>query len=396
MRAAQARRELSLARPQRIFIVAGEASGDELGALLMRALRAVHPNIQFAGVGSEAMKREGVESLFPLSDISVMGLLPVLARLPQLIVRIEQTARAIVDTAPDCLVIVDSPDFTHRVARRVRRALPQLPIVDYVSPTVWAWRPGRARAMRNYIDHVLALLPFEPAAYARLGGPACSYVGHPLIEHLEELSPNLSDRRERPLLLVLPGSRAAEVMRLLPVYGEALRLLFKEIGEIDVAVPVVSHVENLVRDGLRNWPVRPQLVSKEEKFLAFRSARAALVTSGVATLELALANVPMAVAYKVSRAEYLLKFLVSIDSIVLPNLIAGENAVPEFLQSGATPRALADALTPLVRSGPSRDAQLTAFARVRGKILAAGRCPSAQAAEIVLRYAAQERKSRGC
>lgn len=380
-----------MARPRRIFIVAGEASGDQLGALLMRALRAVQPEIVIAGVGGDAMTREGLESLFPLSDISVMGLLPVIERLPRLVLRINQTARAIVESAPDCVVIVDAPDFTHRVARRVRRASPQLPIVDYVSPSVWAWRPGRARAMRHYIDHVLALLPFEPAVYARLGGPPCSYVGHPIIEHLSELSPNTSTERKRPLLLVLPGSRAAEVSRMMPVYGEALRLLLGDVGGIDIAIPVAPHVEKLVQDGLRDWPAQPRLLSSGEKFSAFRSARAALVTSGVATLELALADVPMAVAYKVSRPEYLLKFLISVDSIVLPNLIAGENAVPEFLQETATPDALAEAVAPLMAGGSSRETQLAAFTRVRQKILAAGRCPSAQAAETVLVCAAQGR-----
>jgi lipid-A-disaccharide synthase len=387
--AAQARPGLSVARPPRIFIVAGEASGDQLGALLMRALKNIDSRVTISGVGGDAMKREGLTSLFPLSDIAVMGLLPVLARLPRLVARIEQTARAVIDARPDCLVIVDSPDFTHRVARRVRRVAPHMPIVDYVSPTVWAWRPGRARAMKDYIDHVLALLPFEPAAHARLGGPACTYVGHPLTEYLGELSPNVSSERERPLLLVLPGSRRAEVKRLMPVYGKTLALLLANRSEIDIAIPVVPHVEEVIRSCLRDWPVLPQLLSEREKFPAFRSARAALVTSGAATLELALADVPMAVAYKVSPPEYLLRFLVSVDSIVLPNLIAGENAVPEFLQEKATPDALAASLEPLIAGGAPRDAQLAAFARVREKI-ETDRTPSKKAAEIVLRYAAGE------
>jgi lipid-A-disaccharide synthase len=380
-----------LAGPLRIFIVAGEASGDQLGALLMRALRAAQPHISFAGVGGEAMASEGFPSLFPLSEISVMGLLPVLGRLPRLIARINETARAAAEFAPDCLVIIDAPDFTHRVARRLRLAQPRTPIVDYVSPTVWAWRPGRARAMRSYVDHVLAVLPFEPNAYARLGGPSCSYVGHPLVERLDELSPNESTGRERPLLLVLPGSRAAEVSRLMPVYGETLGILMQDNQRFDVAIPVVAHVEGLIKERLGAWPIEPRLISKDEKFPAFRSARAALVTSGAATLELALAGVPMAVAYKVSPPEYLLRFLVSVDSIVLPNLIIGENAVPEFLQEKATPWALAQALAPVIAGGAAREAQLAAFARVKEKILQAGAHPSAKAAEIVLQYAAHGR-----
>ena len=175
------------------------------------------------------MEAEGLKSLFPISDIAVMGILPVLARLPTLMARIRRTAEAIIADRPDVLVIIDSPDFTHRVARRVRAALPKLPIVDYVSPSVWAWRPGRAKAMRTYVDCVLALLPFEPEAYRRLGGPRCVYVGHPLIERLDELRPNADEARrrasERPLIVVLPGSRRSEVTRLMADFGGALASL---------------------------------------------------------------------------------------------------------------------------------------------------------------------------
>ncbi|HXE23622.1 MAG TPA: lipid-A-disaccharide synthase, partial [Roseiarcus sp.] len=182
--------------PLRVALVAGEHSGDQLGDKLMRALREARAgDVAFSGVGGEAMEAEGLRSLFPISDIAVMGILPVLARLPTLIKRIRATAAAIVADKPDALVIIDSPDFTHRVARRVRAALPSLPIVDYVSPSVWAWRPGRAKAMRAYVDCVLALLPFEPEAYRRLGGPRCVYVGHPLIERLADLRPNEDEAR---------------------------------------------------------------------------------------------------------------------------------------------------------------------------------------------------------
>lgn len=374
----------------RIFLVAGEASGDQLGAALMRTLRAACPETVFAGVGGEAMAREGLVSLFPLEDIAVMGLIPVLARLPRLVRRIAQTARAVVDEAPDCLVIIDAPDFTHRVARRVRAARPDLPIVDYVSPTVWAWRPGRARAMRDYVDCLLALLPFEPQAHIRLGGPRCVYVGHPLVERLDELTRPFQDRGARSLL-VLPGSRLAEVRRMTPIYGDALELLLRERADFEVVIPVAPNVEKTLRRELLGWPLTPRLIGQAEKFAAFRNARAALVTSGVATLELALAGVPMAVAYKVSRAESLLRFLVKVESIVLPNLIIGENIVPEFLQEAATPRALAEALRPLLRESAAREAQLAAFRRVRARLLEAGQTPSARAADIILEYASRGR-----
>jgi lipid-A-disaccharide synthase len=375
----------------RIFLVAGEASGDQLGAALMRALRAACPEVVFAGVGGEAMVNEGLASLFPLADIAVMGLIPVLARLPRLIRHIDETARAVADWAPDCLVIIDAPDFTHRVARRVRAARPDLPIIDYVSPTVWAWRPGRARAMRDYVDCVLALLPFEPLAHARLGGPRCVYVGHPLVERLNELTAHAPDGDGARSLLVLPGSRLAEVRRMTPIYGETLALLLRERADFDVVIPVAPNMEQALRHELRGWPVTPRLIGQSEKFAAFRKARAALVTSGAATLELALADVPMAVAYKVSRAESLLRFLIKVDSIVLPNLIIGEKIVPEFLQEAATPRTLAQTLRPLLRPSDAREAQLAAFERVRARLLEAGRTPSARAAEIVLEYASRGR-----
>jgi lipid-A-disaccharide synthase len=378
----------------RIFVVAGEASGDHLGALLMRALRSAEPGVVIAGVGGGEMAREGLASLFPLSDLAVMGLVPVLARLPRLITRLDETVRAVLARPPDCLVLIDAPDFTHRVARRVRARAPRLPIVDYVSPTVWAWRPWRAAAMRAYIDHVLAVLPFEPEALARLGGPPCDYVGHPLIEHIGALAPGGGEPRQDGPLLILPGSRSAEVRRMMPVYGAAAALLAREHPGLDMAIPVVPQVEAAIRAQLRHWRVRPRLLSQNEKFPAFRAARTALVTSGAATLELALANVPMAVAYRVSPIERLLKFLITVDSFSLPNLIAGERIVPEFFQGEATPRALADAVGRLLGEGPMRAAQQAAFATLRAKMLAGGAVPSARAAEIVLRHARRGQMSR--
>ena len=181
-------------RPLKVFLVVGEESGDQLGARLMAALRRQDETIAFGGVGGDRMAGEGFASLFPLHDIAVMGIGPVLRRLPTILRRIRETVAAVVAARPDVLVIIDSPDFTHRVARQVRARLPDLPVVDYVSPSVWAWRPGRARRMAAYVDRLLALLPFEPAIHARLGGPATSYVGHPLIDRPEVLRPAPGER----------------------------------------------------------------------------------------------------------------------------------------------------------------------------------------------------------
>jgi len=372
----------------KIFLIAGEASSDALGAALMRALREAAPEVSVIGVGGAAMTGEGLASLFLLEDIAVMGLLPVLERLPTVLARIAQTSQAVLDAAPDCLVLIDAPDFTHRVARRVRRQRPHLPIVDYVSPSVWAWRPGRARAMRSYIDCVLALLPFEPDAYLRLEGPRCVYVGHPLVEQLDALTP--AAPRDAGPLLVLPGSRRAEIARMTPLYGQTLSLLKKDVADLDVIIPVAPNMAAPLAEALRDWPFQPRLVEPAEKFAAFRAARAALVTSGAATLELALAGVPMVVAYRVAPLESLLRFLITVDSIVLPNLIAGDNFIPEFLQERATPPALAEALAMLLHSSKARDRQQAGFEKVRAEIAGAGVRPSARAARIVLDYARRQ------
>jgi lipid-A-disaccharide synthase len=382
----------------KIALIAGEASGDQLGFKLMLALREASPGVSFVGVGGERMEGCGLKSLFPLTDIAVMGILPVLARLPTLLARIRQAAAAVIAARPDALVIIDSPDFTHRVARRVRRALPGLPIIDYVSPSVWAWRPGRARAMRGYVDQVLALLPFEPEAHRRLGGPPCDYVGHPLIERLDELRPDAEEAVRRdadpPVIVVMPGSRRSEISRLMPAFGGALELIARAVGPIDAVLPTLPHVEREVRARAASWPVQPRIVVGEaEKLAAFRVARVALAASGTATLELALSGIPMVGAYKVSKLEEQLRFLITAPYILLPNLILGENAIPELVQGDCTRLALGDALVPLIVEGESRAFQERALARLDALMrLPGGEAPSARAARIVLETIGRKRQ----
>jgi lipid-A-disaccharide synthase len=373
-----------------IALVAGEKSGDALGAPLMQALRqALSPRkLAFIGVGGEGMEGEGLESLFPLSDISVMGFSAVIARLPSILRRIRETAAAVVAANPDALVIIDSPDFTHRVARRVRARLPGLPVIDYVSPSIWAWRPGRARAMRAYVDHVLALLPFEPEAHRRLGGPSCTYVGHPLSERLAEFTPSAEERAARdaspPLVLILPGSRRMEIRRLLPVFGETIAKL-DALHPIRPVLPAVDWLEPEIVARTRDWPVVPEIITGEAaKLSAFRRARAALAASGTVTLELALAGVPTVAAYKVGALEIrILRALVRAPFVLLPNLILGEKAVPELIQEECNAPALAAALCLLVADTAQRRDQLAALARVRERIAIEGKSPAARGAEIV-------------
>lgn len=387
-------------RPLSIYLVAGEESGDALGAALARALLRSQGNaIKLAGVGGRAMAAAGVISPYPIDDLSIIGLSGITRRLPTILRRIRETADAIVAARPDALVIIDSPDFTHRVARRVRARVPSIPIIDYVSPSVWAWRPWRARAMRAYVDCVLAILPFEPAAHLRLGGPPCLYVGHPLIERLAELRPNTDEAQRRradpPLVLVLPGSRSSEIRRLLTIFGDAIARLVAQAGPIEPVLPTVPHLLSSVRDGVAGWAVTPRVVVEPaEKWAAFRSARAALAASGTVTLELALAGVPTVAAYKVPFIEevvmrpYLTRTL---PSVILANLVIGENVVPEFLQRDCTPQRLAAALEPLLSDTPERLRQTEAFARL-DQIMALDAEPSAKAAAMVLDMARRGRR----
>lgn len=374
----------------RIWLVAGEDSGDQLGAKLMRALRVAAPDVTFGGVGGEAMAEESFASLFPLDDVAVMGYLPVLARARTLLRRIRETAEDIVAAKPDILVIIDSPGFTHAVAKRVRKAMPSLPIVDYVSPSVWAWRPWRAKGMRPFIDHVLALLPFEPEAHTRLGGPPCTYVGHPLIERLDALRPDAAAQARREQapspLVVLPGSRRSEIERLMPVFGPALARIARDLP-IEAVLPAVSRHRARIEELAKGWDVPVRIVGGEaEKYAAFRAGRAALAASGTVTLELALSGVPTVVAYKVSRVEeFIARRLIQVPSIVLPNLILGRNAMPEFVQAECSPDNLANALLPLLRGGPEREAQIAALDRMDElTILPGDDTPSRAAARVVL------------
>lgn len=381
----------SSARPLTIFLVAGEESGDRLGAALIRALRGRSASeTEFLGVGGAEMAREGLRSPVPISELSIIGVVDAVRRLPRLLRLIADAARAAIAAKPDALVIIDSPEFTHRIAKRVRRAVPSMPIIDYVSPSVWAWRPWRARAMTRYVDHVLALLPFEPEAHRRLGGPPCTYVGHPLSERVASLRPSLAEQRRRdakpPLILVLPGSRRSEVRRLLPPFSAALMHAAETLGPMEVVLPAVSNLQADIIEAVSGWPVRPRVICEEaEKQAAFRSARAALAASGTVTLELALAKVPTVAAYVVSEWDaFIARRLIQVPTVILANLVLGENIVPEFLQEKCTPEALSNALAQIVSDTPERQSQIDAFARLDEIMQIGSAVPSERAADIVI------------
>jgi lipid-A-disaccharide synthase len=374
-----------------IFLVAVEESGDRLGGALMRALkeRASVP-LRFTGVGGREMAAAGLTSLLPVEDFSIIGFTAIPKRLPRILSHMYKTVRTVLQRKPHALVIIDSPGYTLRVARWVHHFDRSIPIVDYVSPSVWAWRSGRAKSMRGYIDHVLALLPFEPGVHRKLGGPPCSYVGHPLIEEVAKLRPNNAEamrrRADPPIVLAMPGSRSGEITKLAAVFGETLGLVQQRVGPIDVVVPTVPHLLARVTQAAASWPVKPRIVVEQaEKQEAMRMARVALAKSGTTTLELAISGIPMVTAYKVSKLEAIvIKRLVRVPSYILANLVIGQNIVPELMQDDCTPENLAAALVPLIGDTPERRRQIEAFSWLDSIMEIGSRAPAARAADIVL------------
>ena len=389
----------------RLFLVAGEHSGDALGARLMAAVRAAAPRpVRFEGVGGPQMAAAGLASLFPISDVAVMGPIAILGALPRLMRRVNEAAAAGIGMRPDVVVIIDSPEFTHPIARRIRKRLPGVPVINYVSPSVWAWRPGRAPRMRHYVDHVMALLPFEPEAHARLGGPTCTYVGHPLVEQMAALmavdpAPLRADLGLDPArrtLVVLPGSRRSEVERLMQPFGEAVAQVANRIGPLDVVIPAVDSVRSLIDEQLAGWSVRAFVVAGEERKLqAFKAADVALAASGTVTLELALAGTPMVIGYRVDALAARFQFLVKTPHFALANLVLGERAFPELMQDDCTPSKLADALVALLTEPATLAAQRHALARVPARMRLTEGTPSEAAAAIVLHHARDGLRARG-
>ncbi|WP_181701825.1 lipid-A-disaccharide synthase [Chthonobacter albigriseus] len=389
---------MTAAGPLRVFMVVGEESGDQLGARLMEALiRRTGGAVTFTGTAGSRMEALSLRSIFPLHDIAVMGFGPVIARLPTIVRRVYQTVDAALEADPDVVIIIDSPDFTHQVAKRIRKARPGIPIVDYVSPSVWVWRPGRAAKMARYFDHLLAILPFEPEVHRQLGGPPTTYVGHPLVDRPELLQPAAGERPALaagavPTLLVLPGSRNSEITRLLAVFGETVGRLQATGHRFELVLPAVERHAERIATETADWAVKPAIITGEAaKFAAFRRAHAALAASGTVTLELALAGVPMVVAYRLDALFRLAKPLLlrmpgaRFTSMVLPNIILGEKAIPEHLDDEVTPDRLAPAVAGLLSGTPDRARQVIALERLWSLMqLPGGRSSADTAAEVVL------------
>ena len=385
----------------RLFLVAGEPSGDRLGAALIEGLGALGAEPELQGVGGAGMAAAGMTSLFPMSELSVMGIAEILPRLPNLLRRIAETADAVVAMRPDALVTIDSPDFSLRVAKAARARLPDLRTIHYVAPSVWAWRPGRAAKMAKVIDHVLALLPFEPP-YMEAVGMSCDFVGHPVATEAQApadavaaLRAELAIAPDQPVLALLPGSRRGEVTRLAPVFAAVARQLRARHPDLAVIAPaaagVMDLVDRLLRPDEAGWPhvldPRPFSVSEWEarKRAAFAAADVALAASGTVSLELAAAGTPMVIAYDANPLSvFVARRLIRIDTATLVNLVTGTRAVPEFLFEHCTPELIVPAVEALLQGPSEAAAQRSVGAEAMTLLGRGGEPPGLRAARSVL------------
>jgi lipid-A-disaccharide synthase len=379
-----------------VFLIAGEPSGDALGARLMAALKKSAPGrIRFAGVGGAEMAGEGLSSLFPMAELSVMGVFEVVPRIPRLLRRIGETAAAIAKLRPDAVVTIDAPSFCLRVARRMKKLAaaggPDIPVIHYVAPQVWAWRAGRARTLARIVDHLLVLLPFEPPYFEKFGLP-CTFVGHPALESVIGRGDRAAFRSRHgfaaddPVLCLLPGSRHSEVARLLPVYRETVERLMTAVPRLKVAAAVAMPVADRVATAVASWPVPVAVVQGNERFGAMAASDVALAASGTVTLELAQAGTPMVVAYRMNPlTAWLARRLVQVQYANLVNLVLGRGAIPELLLEDCYPEALAPALLRLLQDEGARQAQRAAMTEALARLKGPGPSPSLRAAAAVLK-----------
>ena len=378
----------------KLFLIAGEASGDKLGAALMEGLESLAPGVEFAGIGGPGMEARGLSSLFPMEELSVMGIWEILPKYRALKARIAETAEAVLTSGAEALITIDSPDFCLRVAKAAKELGYDGPVIHYVAPSVWAWRPGRAAKMAQVIDHVLALLPFEPP-YMTAAGMSCDFVGHPVVAEPRASAAEVAAFREthmiapdQPLALCLPGSRRGEVKRLGPRFDEALmRLRDREPG-LRVVLPTVRGVSGLVREMTARWPVAPIVVEDAaDKRAAFGAADIALAASGTVSLELAASRTPMVIGYDMAPlTRMMIGWLLKIDTVTLVNLVSDTRAVPEFLGRACDPGPMAAALLELIENPEARAVQFDAMERTMELLGEGGEAPGLRAARSVLAF----------
>ncbi len=379
-----------MSEPLHVYLIAGEPSGDVLGHRLMDGLKSIVTDreIEFSGVGGPLMTSSGLESLFPMDDLTVMGLAEVLPRIPNILGRIRETAEDIRRLKPDVVVTIDAPDFCFRVAKKLAGS--GIRIVHYVAPSVWAWRPGRAKKVARLVDHVMCLLPFEPPYFERAGVDA-TFVGHSILESGADKGNGKAFRErhgigpDERVLLALPGSRMSEISRLVDIFGETIRRTTAIVGPCRIVVPTLQSISGEVRVRTSEWDNTLIIDDETQKYDAFAAADAAIAASGTVSLELAMAGVPSLIAYRLSPlTAFFAKRLIRVKYASIVNLILDKPAIPEFLQEDCTPTAMTPALADLLRSGTGKQEQMSEVAEALGALKPGDAQPSVAAARVVL------------
>lgn len=373
------------------FLVAGEPSGDALAAKLMAGLKQCQPNqeFEFIGVGGPLMAEEGLNSLFPMDELTIMGIAEVVPKIPQLLKRIDETAKAALTSNPDIFISVDAPDFSFRVAKKLKNA--SFPKVHYVAPSVWAWRPGRAKKVADLYDHLLTLLPFEPP-YFEKEGLSATFIGHSVIETGADLGDGQVFRQrynlaeDATLMMVLPGSRRSEVSRHLDIFKDTVGLVQKQIEDIVIVLPVISKSADTVREHVKTWPMKTILIDGEqEKYAAMAASNISLAASGTVGLELALAKLPGIIAYKMHPiTAYLARKFVKLDYVNLINILLKQEIVPELLLEHCTATNLAPALLEILQNKDRQSAQIEGYQKAMAMLGVGKDAPGVRAAEVVL------------
>ena len=367
-----------------IFVSAGEPSGDFLGAQLIKALKIeFDEKIEFIGIGGPLMQAEGLTTLFPMEELSVMGFTEILSHARHVLKRVNQTVNTIQTLSPEAVITIDSPGFNFRVAKKLRKCKGHNPLlIHYVAPSVWAWRPGRAKKIAAFLDHLLVLFPFEPPYFTEHNLPT-TFVGHPIVELTfgTDFRSSYKISEDEKLVVLLPGSRRSEIERMMPVFVETINLL--DAKKLHVVIPTLPHLLELVK----SYPLKFQatiITDQTDKLSCFQAADAALATSGTVSLELAATQTPMIIAYKVSKiSHWIAKKLVKIKFMCLVNILLNKPVVPEFVQEACNPEVLATELTALLENAAIKASLQKEFADAISMLHPQGSSPSAEAAKVV-------------
>jgi len=377
---------------RKIFLLAGEPSGDVIGARLMQALQQRQSDvpIHFFGVGGSRMQARGMDSLFPMEELSLMGFTEVLPHIPNLLRRLSQARNEILRQQADMALTIDSPSFSLRLQKRLDgQALKR---VHYVAPQVWAWRRGRAAKLGAKIDHLLALLPFEPPFFRRHGLP-CSFVGHPIIEEAGRRGNGARFRKryeqpdDAPIICLLPGSRLSEIKQHMPVLKATANLLWQRFPRLRLILPTLPSLTPVLRPMVEDWPIQPLILAERaDRFDAYAASWLAIAASGTVTLELALANLPHVTIYRTGAiTAWLARQMINVDHVNLVNLILNRPVVPEWLQEDCNPERITTSVLHLIEDVDHRQAQKASLGEVMS-MLRGGEdgTPSEQAARRVL------------